>query len=85
MPEDVNHGDILRAIGHLEGKLDAIHETMANNRSDIVEAFRRLNEAEKRIAQGVIVAVVVSIVMPLLVTMAGPRLEFGPARVEHTR
>jgi hypothetical protein len=77
------HGDILRAIGTLEGKLDTIHQAISNNRADIIEAFRRLNEAEKRIAQGVIVAVMASIVMPLLVTMAGPRLEFGPQQPHH--
>jgi hypothetical protein len=81
MPSDheVSHGDILRAIGNIEGKLDAIHQSMANNRADIVEAFRRLNEAERRIAQGVILAVVASLVMPVVVMMASPRVEFGPA------
>ena len=82
---DVSHGDILRAIGNLEGKLDAIHQAMSNNRADIIEAFRRLNEAEKRIAQGVGIAVVLSLVMPLLVSVAGPRLHFGhpPDRSHH--
>lgn len=79
MPDhDTTHGDILRAIGNLEGKLDAIHSTMANNRADIVEAFRRLSQAEQRIAQGVILAVVASLVMPIVVVMVAPRLEFGP-------
>lgn len=80
MPPDieVSHSDIYRALGILEGKLDAIATTMANNRNDIAEAFRRLSEAEKRIAQGVILAVVVSLVMPVLVVMVAPRLEFGP-------
>lgn len=78
MPEhEVSHGDIYRALGILEGKLDAIATTMANNRSDIAEAFRRLGDAEKRIAQGVILAVVLSLVMPVLVVMLAPRLEFG--------
>lgn len=80
MPPDieVSHSDIYRALGILEGKLDAIATTMANNRADITEAFRRLGEAERRIAQGVILAVVVSLVMPVLVVMVAPRLEFGP-------
>jgi hypothetical protein len=79
MPDhEVSHGDILRAIGNIEGRLDAILTAMTNNRDDIVEAFRRLNEAEKRIAQGVILAVVVSVVMPVVVVMLSPRLEFGP-------
>lgn len=77
MSEETTHGDILRAIGNLEGKLDAIHSTMANNRADIVEAFRRLSQAEQRIAQGVILAVVASLIMPIVVVMVAPRLEFG--------
>lgn len=81
---EATHGDILRAIGNLEGKLDAIHQAMSNNRADIIEAFRRLNEAEKRIAQGVGIAVVLSLVMPLLVSMAGPRLHFNqPSERSH--
>jgi hypothetical protein len=87
MPEqhDVNHGDILRAIGQLEGKIEGMLLTVQTNQADIAEAFRRLNKAEQRIAQGVILAVVISIIMPILVTMAAPRLEFGPARVEHSK
>ena len=77
MSDETTHGDILRAIGNLEGKLDAIHSTMANNRADIVEAFRRLSQAEQRIAQGVILAVVASLIMPIVVVMVAPRLEFG--------
>ena len=72
-----NQGDILRAIGNLEGKMDAIHQAMLNNRTDIIEAFRRLGVVERRIAQGVILCAVISFVMPLLVTMAGPRLHFN--------
>jgi hypothetical protein len=75
--DKVSHGDILRAIGRLEGRLDDIHSTMGNNRTDISEAFRRLGMAEQRIAQGVIVAAVISLVMPVLVAMLSPRIEFG--------
>lgn len=79
MPEhETTHGDILRAIGNLEGKLDAIHQTIASNRADIGEAFRRLGLAEQRIAQGVILAVMISLVMPIVVAMVAPRIEFGP-------
>ena len=85
MDHEVSHGDILRAIGKLEGKIEGMLMTVQSSQSDIAEAFRRLNRAEQRIAQGVIIAVVASLVMPILVTMLAPRLEFGPARVEHTR
>ena len=86
MPEhEVSHGDILRAIGKLEGKIEGMLMAVQSSQADITEAFRRLNRAEQRIAQGVIIAVVASLVMPILVTLLAPRLEFGPARVEQTR
>ena len=73
-PDNPTHGEVLRAIGHLEGKLDSIHEAIQYNRTSMMEAFRRLNEVEKRVAQGVILAIVLSILVPLLVTIAEPRL-----------
>ena len=81
---DVSHGDLLLAIGQMQGKLDALVATMSQQRTDVAEAFRRLNEAEKRIAQGVIVAAVLSLVMPILVSMIAPRITFtSHAAVEH--
>jgi hypothetical protein len=81
---ELSHSDIYRALGILEGKLDAIAGTMVNNRADLAEVFRRLGDAEKRIAQGVILAIVTSLVMPVLVMMIGPRLEFSPDRVQNS-
>lgn len=75
---DVSHGDILHKLGMLEGKLDAMHQSLAQKHADIASAFSRLNEVEKKVAQGVILAVVVSVVMPVLVAMLSPRIEFGP-------
>lgn len=74
---DVSHGDLLLAIGQMQGKLDALVATMSQQRSDVAEAFRRLNEAEKRIAQGVIIAASISLVMPILVTLVAPRITFS--------
>ena len=74
---DVSHGDLLLAIGQMQGKLDALVTTMTQQRTDVAEAFRRLNDAEKRIAQGVILAVVLSLVMPFLIAAAAPRISFG--------
>lgn len=80
MPEEerVSHGDILRAIGRLEGGLDDIHQAMGNNRGDIGEAFKRIGIAEQRIAQGVIIAAAISLIMPIAVAVLSPRIEFGP-------
>jgi len=81
---DVSHGDLLLAIGQMQGKLDALVAAMSQQRSDVTEAFRRLNEAEKRIAQGVIIAATLSLVMPILVSMIAPRITFtSHATTEH--
>lgn len=82
---DVSHGDILRAIGMLEGKLDAMHQSMAQKHTDIAEAFRRLGEVEKRVAQGVIVAVAVGVIAPLLWQAINPQLHFGHPSTELRR
>lgn len=74
---DVSHGDLLLAIGQMQGKLDALVATMAQQRIDVADAIRRLNDAEKRIAQGVVLAVVLSLTMPFLVAAVGPRISFG--------
>jgi len=74
---DVSHGDLLLAIGQMQGKLDALVTAMTQQRTDVAEAFRRLNEAEKRIAQGVIIAASLSLVMPVLVTLVAPRVTFS--------
>lgn len=86
MPGDheVSHGDILHKLGVMEGKLDAMNVSMAQKHTDIADAFRRLNELERRVAQGVILAVVASLVMPIIVAMLAPRIEFGPASPSHT-
>ena len=46
------------------------------NHGDMV---RRLNQAEQRIAQGLLLAVVISICLPLVVTVMAPRVQFGTA------
>ena len=78
MPEhDVSHGDILRAIGNLEGKIEGMLLTVRASQTDIAEAFRRISEAEKRIAQGIVLAIVASIIMPMVVTMIDAKIQFG--------
>jgi len=79
---EVSHGDILRAIGTIEGKLDAMHQSMAQKHTDIAEAFRRLGEVEKRVAQGVIIAVAVGVIAPLLWQAINPQLHFGHPQAE---
>lgn len=74
---EVSHGDILHKLGVMEGKLDAMHTSLAQKHIDIADAFRRLGEVEKRVAQGVILALALSLVMPLAVAAINPRVHFG--------
>lgn len=86
MPDhEVSHGDILHKLGVMEGKLDAMHQSLAQKHTDIADAFRRLGEVEKRVAQGMILAIALSLVMPLIVSAASPRLHFGAEPASETR
>ena len=72
----VTHGDLLLAIGNMQGKLDSLVLNMTEQRKEIADVFRRLGEAEKKIAQGVILAVVISLIMPILVMSIAPLISF---------
>lgn len=83
MPEyEVSHGDIYHKLGALEGKMDALIASVAEKRSDLAHAFTRLVEVEKRVAQGVILAVVIGLVAPILWSAVGARLHFGQQPAE---
>jgi hypothetical protein len=87
MPEEVSHGDIYHKLGSLEGKVDALTGILSQKQADLSEAFRRLGDLEKRVAQGVILAVLIAVVAPLLWQAIDPRLQFGdpPASQAHER
>ena len=80
MPGDeVSHGDIYHKLGALEGKLDAVIVSVAEKKSDLSDAFRRLSDLEKRVAQGVILAVVIALIAPLAWNTLDPDLRVKPA------
>lgn len=74
---EVSHGDIYRALGTLEGKVDSVVLQLGQKRDDLTEAFRRLTDLEKKVAGGVVLCLVLSAVIPMVVTAASPRLHFG--------
>lgn len=76
MADEVSHGDIYRALGILEGKLDAMNTALTQKHSDISSAFARIGELEKSVARWAGIALACSIIVPLLVTAAAPRLHF---------
>lgn len=77
MADDVSHGDIYHKLGSLEGKLDVLTNALSQKQDSLTEAFRRLTDLEKRVAQGVILAVVIAVMAPLLWQAIDPRLQFG--------
>jgi hypothetical protein len=78
---EVSHGDIYHKLGALEGKLDAVMSSVSEKRSDLAEAFRRLTELEKRVAQGVILAVLIATIAPLIWQALERKPAHSPAAV----
>lgn len=84
MPSDeISHGDIYHKLGAVEGKLDAVIASAAEKRADLSEAFRRLGELEKRMAQGVILAVAVGILAPLIWQAIEPQIHLNKQNTSH--
>lgn len=75
--DTVSHGDIYRALGILEGKLDSLGQQLTQKHTDIGDAFKRLNELEKSVARWAGIALACSLIIPILITAAAPRLHFG--------
>lgn len=71
---DVTHGHILRAIGNLEGTLQALNASIVQLNVNHTDMVRRLNQAEQRIAQGLLLGAIMTIFIPLIVTVLMPRV-----------
>lgn len=74
---EVSHGDILYKLGGVEGKIDTLAALVAQKQADLAEAFKRISQLEQRVAQGVIIAVIVGALAPLVWQAMTPRLHFG--------
>jgi len=74
---EVSHGDILYKLGGVEGKIDHLAGLVAQKQTDLAEAFKRISLLEQRVAQGVIIAVIVGALAPLVWQSMTPRLHFG--------
>lgn len=82
--ESVSHSDIYRALGILEGKLDSMNTALMQKREDVNLAFERIRAVETTLGKVIGACLVLSIVLPLLVTAVGPRLHFGQHQEEVT-
>lgn len=78
MADEVSHGDIYRALGILEGKIDGLNTTLSQKRDDINTAFERIRELEGVMGKAVGACLVLSVIVPLAVSAISPRLHLGP-------
>jgi hypothetical protein len=69
--EDVSYVDIYRALGNLEGKLDAVVQALNQHNRDFETALKRISELEKVVAKGLGVALTCSFVLPVVIGVAG--------------
>jgi hypothetical protein len=76
-PEDVSHADIYRALGVLEGKLDALGQALTQRNMDFSTALNRITELEKTVAKGLGIALTCSVIIPLLVGAIASRVHIG--------
>jgi hypothetical protein len=74
---EVSHVDVYRALGILEGKLDAMNTALTQKHADLTAAFARIGELERTMAKGMGIALACSVIIPLVVTALAPRLHFG--------
>jgi hypothetical protein len=82
---EATHSDILVAITSLKERLEAMERSFTRQGLELDKACERLREAEKRLAQVMAVAVLLSIVMPILVNMSNIRVQVGAQNPELRR
>lgn len=77
MEREVSHAEIYRELGVLQGKMDAILVSQTTNDADKRSIFQRLGQLETRMAQVVIVAVLVSLTLPPIVSFITRYVQIG--------
>ena len=88
--EEVSHLEIYRILIEVKTTLDMAmkQRTEDKERDDLEKAdiFKRLGGLENRMAQVVILAAALGIILPLVVNAVSPRLHFGqPAAISQER
>lgn len=86
--ESVSHGDIYRALGILEGKLDSLSTQLVQKHSDLAVAFSRITELEKNMAKAIGIAVACSVILPLIITLISSRMvsfDIQPTYIEERK
>lgn len=83
------HGEILRAIGVLEGQLKQLLDAAISDKGERSSLGERVGKLEQRMAQVVIGAVVIAILSPMLWNEISTALKrppvMGPLPMERTK
>lgn len=66
----LSHRDLYMRLGELMGQVESIRSLLEDKRKDMAWMANRINELEKKVAIGVFLAVVVSILLPVATTIA---------------
>lgn len=85
-----SHGEILRAIGVLEGQLRQLLEVVADDGRERSSLGARVGQLEQRMAQVVIGAAALAVLSPLIwgeisAAMKGRQQVMGPVPMEQRR
>lgn len=72
----VSHADIYRALGKLEGKLDAMNTALLQRNDEVKGALDRITKLETALAKVIGACLVMSLLVPLAVTAMNPRVHF---------
>lgn len=84
-PAEVTHVHLMVAIGKMEETVDHLRKEIQALNANHEKQIERLTRAEIRIAQGVIIAALLSFTVPLLINATDPRLQFGSHPTERHR
>jgi type II secretory pathway component PulJ len=78
------HGEILRAIGVLEGQLKQLLDAATNDKGERSSLGERIGRLEQRMAQVVIAAVVLAVLSPMIWTEVSTMIK-APQHMERSK
>jgi hypothetical protein len=77
--DEVTHSDIFISLGTLTGKIEFITKLLEEKRGDINSLQNRLSDVEKKAASGAALAVLASILLPLITSHFINQAKMSPA------
>ena len=68
-PEKISSADIYHRLGSLEGKMDSLLLNQANQKEDIEECFKRINDLERNMNKTIGIGLVACIAIPSIIAL----------------